>query len=259
MKKIMLPLFACLFFLFITACAKPVPKDMVLIPGGTFTMGSSESDSDFLDWEGPRHEVTLNAFYMGKYTVTQKEYETIMGNNPSQSQVPAMPVESISWYNALEYCNARSKRERLKPVYAINGDSVLWETGANGYRLPTEAEWEYACRAGTNTRYNTGDTISPAQARFHAETPVEAGSFPPNAWGLYDMHGNVYEWCWDRYGDYSAEPEINPLGPEFGSRRIIRGGSAASDARHLRSSERGRVEPGVRNINLGFRVIRNVK
>jgi formylglycine-generating enzyme required for sulfatase activity len=241
------------------SCAQPEPEGMVLIPGGTFTMGSPETDPDYVDWEGPRHQVTVNPVYMGKYPVTQKAYEAVMGNNPSHTQGENIPVETVSWYNALEYCNALSKKERLKPAYTITGARVRWNTGANGYRLPTEAEWEYACRAGTDTRYNTGDTISPAQAWFNGASPVEAGSFAPNAWGLYDMHGNVYEWCWDWYGDYSAERQNNPRGPENGTTRVIRGGGGGSDAQHLRSAERGRVEPGTRNVNLGFRVVRNAK
>ena len=259
MRNILAPFFAGIVFLLITACAKPVPENMTLIPGGTFSMGSAESDPDYVAWEGPRHEVRLAPFYMGKYTITQREYESVMGNNPSHVQGGNWPVETVSWYGAVEYCNALSKRDRLKPAYTISGDSVAWNPRAKGYRLPTEAEWEYACRAGTSTYYNTGDTITAAQARFNAGTPVETGSFPPNAWGLFDMHGNVYEWCWDWYGDYSAESQTNPRGPETGALRIIRGGSAASDAQHLRSAERGRVEPGVRNVNLGFRIVRNAK
>ena len=243
----------------VMACVNPVPKGMAAVPGGTFIMGSPETDPGYVSWEGPQHSVTLDPFYIGIYTVTQQEYQAVMGNNPSHTQTENYPVETVSWYAALEYCNALSKKHRLKSAYVIGGDEVTWNVTANGYRLPTEAEWEYACRAGTTAGYNTGDTITFADARFQAGEPAAVGIFAPNAWGLYDMHGNVYEWCWDWYGDYSGEPQTNPRGPESGARRVIRGGSAASDAEHLRSAERGRVEPSVRNVNLGFRVARNAK
>ncbi|MDR2478206.1 MAG: formylglycine-generating enzyme family protein [Treponema sp.] len=259
MKRNFIFLFAGIVVCFVTACVNAVPKGMAAIPGGTFIMGSPETDPDYVSWEGPQHSVTLDPFYMGIYTVTQQEYEAVIGNNPSHLQTGNYPVETVSWYAALEYCNALSKKHWLKPAYVIGGDEVAWNPKANGYRLPTEAEWEYACRAGTATYYNTGDTIALTDARFYAGAPVAVGSFAPNVWGLYDMHGNVYEWCWDWYGDYPAEPAANPRGPESGTRRIIRGGSAASDAQHLRSAERGRVEPSVRNANLGFRIVRNVR
>jgi len=247
--------FASLF----CACPRPVPKTMTLIKGGTFTMGSPVTDPDFIDWEGPQHEVTLNPFYLGKYTVTQEEYLEITGSNPGYPAEEGFPVNTVNWFEAVEFCNAMSRRDRLKPAYTVNDTEVVWNEGNNGYRLPTEAEWEYACRAGTTTRYSTGDQITGEQARFRSDSQAPSGSFPPNPWGLYDMHGNLYEWCWDWYGLYSAEPQQNPRGPESGTQRIIRGGSAASMERHLRSAVRSRVEPNIRNVNLGFRIARNIK
>ena len=220
-------------------------------------MGSPAAEPGMLESESPQHEVTLNSFYIGKYTVTQKEYEALMGKNANHSQAENLPVIMVSWYNAVEYCNEMSKRDKLSPAYRINNNDVVWNQKANGYRLPTEAEWEYACRAGTSSRYSTGDNINAAQARFASREPVEAGSYPPNPWGIYDMHGNVFEWCWDRFGLYNDEPLQNPPGAENGDLRIIRGGSATSMARHLRSAMRSYVEPDTMNANLGFRVVRN--
>jgi formylglycine-generating enzyme required for sulfatase activity len=209
---------------------------------------------------------------MGKYEVTQAQYQAVMGLNPSyfsgSSRQPASgevqerrPVEQVSWYDAIVFCNKLSIREGLPPVYSINGitdpailetaNSEAWDTveadwNAVGYRLPTEAEWEYACRAGTETVYNTGDAISANTGWYTSNSDSkthEVGKKPPNAWGLYDMHGNVYEWCWDRYGEnyYTATGAgTDPRGPSTGSYRVKRGGSWNTGTNiYLRSAYRG--------------------
>jgi formylglycine-generating enzyme required for sulfatase activity len=245
-----------------------VPDGFVRIEGGTFTMGSPSTEVDRQDNEA-QHQVTVNGFYMGKYEVTQAEYEAVMGTNPSSFKGAKLPVERVSWFDAVEYCNKRSVKEGLSPAYPRNGDSVTWNKNATGYRLPTEAEWEYACRAGTTTPFSTGSNITTAQSNYEGNYPynnnakgtyrektTEAGSFAANKWGLYDMHGNVWEWCWDRSGDYSSGAQSNPDGAVSGFYRVVRGGSWRGGGQGLRSAFRGNDTPSHRFIDLGFRLVR---
>jgi len=254
--------------------------DMVPIPAGTFMMGqTSITDAT------PEHSVTLSGFYMGKYQVTQEQYQAVMGSNPSSFNSSPQagetqgkrPVERVSWYDALVFCNKLSTMEGLTPAYSISGSTdpavwgsvpastnATWNTvvivaGSNGYRLPTEAEWEYACRAGTTTAYNTGETISDNTGWYDGNSgnkTHEVGLKPANAWGLYDMHGNVYEWCWDWYGTYASGAQTNPTGASSGSNRVIRGGSWVVIGRYLRSAIRIIGDPSVRVYDLGFRLVR---
>jgi formylglycine-generating enzyme required for sulfatase activity len=239
---------------------------MVRIKGGTFTMGNPENESES-DEEETQHQVTVSSFYMGKYPVTQKEYEAIMGINRSYFKGENNPVENVTWHCAIEYCNERSIKEGLTPVYIIENKilpsyenhprwRVTWERSANGYRLPTEAEWEYACRAGTATAYNTGSSIDTSQANFNdnIKSTTEVGSYAPNAWGLYDMHGNVCEWCWDSFDAYSNEEQVNPTGPSSGYSRVGRGGGWSSSIEDLRSAARYRFSPSGRGRSLGSRL-----
>ncbi|MDR0555072.1 MAG: formylglycine-generating enzyme family protein [Treponema sp.] len=250
--------------------------EMVSIPGGTFQMGSPANEAD-RDSDEIQHSVTVSSFNMGKYEVTQEQYQAVMGNNPSKfSDSPAdgevqgkRPVEQVSWYDAIVFCNKLSIEEGLTPAYAVNGSTdpsgwgseftPTWNKDANGYRLPTEAEWEYACRAGTTTAYNTGDTISDSTGWYSSNSRSkthEVGKKPTNAWGLYDMHGNVWEWCWDWYGDYSSGSQTNPQGPSSGSYRVIRGGSWDGGGGYLRSADRSNDRPSSRDYGLGFRLVR---
>jgi formylglycine-generating enzyme required for sulfatase activity len=265
---------------------------MVLIKQGTFTMGSPVNEPDRFNQE-IQHQVTLTKdFYMGKYPVTQAQYEALTGNNPSQYKTPVAPetstanrpVENVTWYDALEFCNKLSEKEGLTPAYTITnrnpssggypiyGANVTWNQNANGYRLPTEAQWEYACRAGTTTPFNTGDNITTDQANYNGNYPYNnnpkgiylarttgVGIFAPNAWGLYDMHGNVEEWCWNwSGGPYNSNPQTDPTGPDSGNSKITRGGSWKDACIHLRSAFVLGVPPyqtpaeGLR----GFRVVR---
>jgi formylglycine-generating enzyme required for sulfatase activity len=260
-----------------------IPADFVRIEGGTFTMGSSSTEVNRLDNE-VQHQVTVNSFSMGKYEVTQAEYEAVMGSNPSFFKGGRLPVEQVSWYDAIEYCNKRSENERLSPAYTINkvrvdpnntndNDNVKWQVtwnkNASGYRLPTEAEWEYSCRAGMTGPFNTGSNITTAQANYDGNYPynnnakgtyrektTDVGSFAANRWGLHDMHGNVYEWCWDWYGTYPVSAQSNPDGAVSGVYRVIRGGSWGDYAQYLRSADRGYGAPSDRSRNLGFRLVR---
>lgn len=243
-------------------------------------MGSPETELQRGDDE-TQHNVTLDSFYIARYEVTQKEYEEIMGENPSNFKGENLPVESVTWYDAIEYCNKLSEKEGLTLVYTINGENVSWDRSANGYRLPTEAEWEYAARAGTTTPFNTEDSIGAEEANFYGHYPygieenyfsqenletkpgeyrqetVEVGSFSPNKWGLYDIHGNVREWCFDYYGKYDLENTNNPSGPNEGTLRVNRGGGWNDYAKHMRSSYRGSQTPDQAMSNTGFRIVRN--
>jgi formylglycine-generating enzyme required for sulfatase activity len=256
---------------------------MVRINRGTFTMGSPSNEPQRSSDE-TQHKVTINSFYMGKFEVTQKEYQEVMGTNPSKFKGDNLPVEQISWYDAIEYCNRRSQREGLSPAYTIdksrsdpNNKSesdtfrwvVSWNRNANGYRLPTEAEWEYACRAGTTTPFNTGNNITTSNANYDGNYPYNnnakgeyrgktspAGSFAPNPWGLYDMHGNVFELCWDWYGNYTSGAQTDPVGTSSGSGRVIRGGSWDDGGRDISSASRYYFGPDDRSDCVGFRLIR---
>jgi len=248
---------------------QPAPNNMVRINGGTFLMGSPTSEVGRYDDEA-QHHVTVSSFYMGKYEVTQKEFQEVMGTNPSGIKGDNLPVENVSWYDAVKYCNRLSQKEDLTPAYTINGENVTWNQNANGYRLPTEAEWEYACRAGTTTPFSTGNNITTSQANYDGTYPYNnnakgtylgktttVGSFSPNPWGLYDMHGNVSEWCWDWLGGYSTGTQTDPKGASSGSVRVIRGGSWDASAQDLRSAFRFIYNPSERSSSFGFRIARN--
>jgi len=248
----------------------PVPDGFVCIDGGTFTMGSPD-DEPGRESNEVQHQVTISPFYMGKYQVTQAEYRAVMRKNPSKFKGDNLPVEYVSWYGAIEYCNKQSQKEGLTPAYTRNGKKVTWNRNANGYRLPTEAEWEYACRAGTCTPFSTGNNITTSQSNYNGNWPYNnnvkgefrqrttpVGSFNPNAWGLYDTHGNVCEWCWDWYGDYSSAAQTDPLGAPSGPIRVFRGGSWNSLALDVRSAHRSGITPGDLDGILGFRLARSL-
>lgn len=282
MKKSIFTALVLVLALHTTVTAQTTPNNMVLIKGGTFTMGSSANDPR-RESEEIQHQVTVNSFYMGKYEVTQKEYEEIMEENPSYFIGDNLPVESVTWYHAIIYCILRSQNEGLTPAYTIDKKidpnnkndkdtikyTVTWNKNANGYRLPTEAEWEYACRAGTTTPFNTGNNITIAQANYNGsdsfiknangdarEKTTPVGIFAPNPWGLYDVHGNVYEWCWDWYGDYSSGSQTAPVGAVSGTDRVIRGGCWAGPRGDLRSSSRFYSPPDSESRIIGFRLVR---
>lgn len=255
-------------------------NDLILINGGTYLMGSPETEMQ-RETDEVQHEVTVSDFYIGRYEVTQKEYEEVMGENPSNFEGENLPVENVTWYEAIEYCNKLSEKEGLTPVYTIDGENVSWDRSANGYRLPTEAEWEYAARAGTTSTFNTENSISDEEANYYGhypygieenyftqenletepgqyrQTTVEVDSFSPNKWGLYNIHGNVAEWCFDYYGAYDLENTDNPSGPTTGTLRVNRGGGWNDYAKHLRCAYRASTTPDQKMSNIGFRVVRN--
>lgn len=255
-------------------------NDLILINGGTYLMGSPETEMQ-RETDEVQHEVTVSDFYIGRYEVTQKEYEEVMGENPSNFEGENLPVENVTWYEAIEYCNKLSEKEGLTPVYTIDGENISWDRSANGYRLPTEAEWEYAARAGTTSPFNTENSISDEEANYYGhypygieenyftqenletepgqyrQTTVEVDSFSPNKWCLYNIHGNVAEWCFDYYGAYDLENTDNPSGPTTGTLRVNRGGGWNDYAKHLRCAYRASTTPDQKMSNIGFRVVRN--
>ncbi|MBR9976778.1 MAG: formylglycine-generating enzyme family protein [Bacteroidetes bacterium] len=242
---------------------------MALIPAGGFRMGDITSKGYFD--EKPVHDVSITRpFLMARTEVTQEQYEAVIGGNPSQFKDADLPVERVTWYEAVEFCNELSRQEGLDPCYSGSGSSIVCDFTANGYRLPTEAEWEYACRAGTETDFYTGNMTSPTgvdpaldRAGWYYENSGSSthpvGEKEHNAFGLYDMHGNVMEWCWDWYGNdyYASSPAEDPRGPTTGNYRVVRGGSWYDDARSCRSAYRIHRNPGHRVYGLlGFRVVR---
>ena len=245
---------------FLEHLAQGVILEMVEIPRGTFTMGSPEEEEGSRDVERPQHEVTVSPFYIGKFTITQAQWRVVAGwpkvnmdlnADPSGFKGDDRPVERVSWEDAAEFCARLSRK-----------------TGKE-YRLPTEAEWEYACRAGTRTPFAFGETITPefvnyngnypygkaANGKYREET-IPVGSLGvANGWGLYDMHGNVWAWCQDWAGPYQPEPVTDPAGPLEGEYRRLRGGSWYVNAFLCRSAYRVDLVPGFRDSYFGFRVV----
>ena len=225
---------------------------MVFIPGGDFVMGDERGEVDEIP-----HEVSLSSFYMDKYLVTQADYEKVIGNNPSRWPGRKNPVEQMRWSDAVRYCNGRSRLEGLQPCYDL--ENWTCDFAANGYRLPTEAEWEYACRAGTKTRYFFGDDRTKLRnfAWFKGNSgqrPRPVGRKLPNPFGLFDMLGNVWQWCNDFYQvDYYQEsPRRDPRGPVSGDNKVVRGGSWAAEADQCRSSFRYYENPSYTDVCFGY-------
>lgn len=263
----------------------PIVFEMTSIPGGTFQMGDLSSTDQFN--AKPVHTVTLSPFSMAKYEITYAKWMEVKDwggshgysfNRPGEmggedgggTQDENHPVTDIEWYDAVLWCNALSEKEGRTPCYydspsqstvyrsgRINIDSqyVKWE--ADGYRLPTEAEWEYACRAGTITEYSFGNSIDSSDANYNGNEKgtTSVGSYSPNPWELYDMHGNVWEWCWDWYHSYSDSSESNPRGSSTGSTRVIRGGDWHSYAKNMRAASRNNSRPDFTDYWGGFRPV----
>jgi len=277
--------------------AQNLPKiEMVRIEGGTFQTGGNNSEY-YEDDEKPVYQVTVSSFYIGRYEVTQKEYYEVMGMNPSYHKgdnlpervswydviVDNLPVERVSWYDAIAFCNKLSISEGLTPAYGIAGktnpaewgtvpenrddtwDAVTIADGATGYRLPTEAQWEYAAKGGNGSPGNyiysgsdNADDVAWYADNSGAKTH-KAGWKAPNGLGLYDMSGNVREWCWDRYGAYTGEARTDPNGASSGVYRVLRGGSWYDSADDVRSASRSDYNPSYRWFHNGFRLARPAK
>jgi formylglycine-generating enzyme required for sulfatase activity len=236
--------------------------EMIAIGGGWFEMGSDKGGDD----ESPVHKVWISPFLMDRYEVVQGQFRKFQMPDPSHFKNPKKPLDQINWTDATMYCNERSLAEDLEPCY----DEETWDCNfaAGGYRLPTEAEWEYACRAGTDSQYSFGDTILKIQdhawfADNSSKTTQPAGQKQPNPWRLYDMHGNVSEWCNDFYSEdyYKQSPDRDPKGPPVGKERVLRGGAWNSSADSCRSAYRA-SDPSINDTCLasdaiGFRCVRN--
>jgi formylglycine-generating enzyme required for sulfatase activity len=234
---------------------------MVAIPAGAFVMGSIKGSDD----EAPPHKVTLDAFLMDRCEVSQAEYEKHVIGNPSRFKSPNNPVERVRWAEAALYCNARSSAEGFEPCY--DETSFACNFSANGYRLPTEAEWEYAARAGA-TEPESQDRQRLGEGAWFKDNATDrthpVGTKRPNAWGLCDMYGNVAEWCQDVYNErfYEQSTEFNPCNPAGGAQRTLRGGSWSSTADRCRGSSRAGEGPGsfadacFARPDIGFRCVR---
>jgi formylglycine-generating enzyme required for sulfatase activity len=249
---------------FTTVAAPPIPSGFVYVPAGAFTCGSPPSERGREDDE-VLHEVTLTRnFFLAEFEVTQTLWQEIMGTNPSDTTCASCPVANVSHDEALAFCNRLSSRDGLQPCY----NQSVWNPAADGYRLPTEGEWEYACRAGTTTAFCSGaissldcDLSVPLELVGHycydGDDVHSVGGRLANGWGLYDMHGNVWELCWDWYDAYAAGPLTDPAGPTHGRQRVIRGGGWNSTAQLCRSASRSGVLPTWRAPSIGLRLARN--
>ena len=232
-----------------------VSLNMIWINPGTFMMGSPENELGRGDNE-TRHQVTLTqGYWLGKYEVTQAQYEAVMGTNPSYFKGADLPVEQVTWNDATNFCAKLTEAEKAAGRLPVGYE----------YTLPTEAQWEYVCRAGTTTALNNGKNLSSAEECPEMDevgwyvgngnnTTYPVGQKQSNAWGLYDMHGNVFEWCLDWHGDYPTSAVTDPTGPEMGSKRIVRGGSWYYSAKNCRSAKRNFGAPDLSGNNVGFRV-----
>jgi formylglycine-generating enzyme required for sulfatase activity len=276
---------AAVWYFFFSESAEPLPRPadayvvnaiglkLVLIPAGEFRMGSSTSEA-FRNEDELLHDVTIaRPFYLGIYEVTQAQYQKVVGTNPSwfvagrentrlrTKDTSHHPVDSVTWNEAAAFCAKLSDLPEEKKA-------------ARFYRLPTEAEWEYACRAGTTTVFHYGDNLDSEKANFNGLSPYgqdrrgpflrttcKVAEYKPNALGLYDMHGNVQEWCADWYAaDYYAKsPKENPQGPDSGSERVVRGGSWVTSANLSRSAARNKLAPEEATYVVGFRVVMEAK
>ncbi len=230
---------------------------MIQVNGGTFIR---EFKGSFFK-RNVQNTVSVSSFLIGKHPVTQREWQDVMGSNPSFFKGDELPVESVTWYDAIEYCNKRSIKEGLKPCYSRVKKNIICDWSANGYRLPTEAEWEFAARGGNQSNgysysgSNDLDSVAWYQSNSNGITH-RVGTKSPNELGIYDMSGNVWEWCWDWCDNYASASQNDPKGATSGISRVLRGGSWNCNDYNCRVAFRSNDDPGFRNLNNGLRVLR---
>ena len=234
---------------------------MVLVEGGSFTMGDTWGDGE--GDEIPTHLVTLSSFYISRCEITQAQYRDVMDSNPSYFSGDNLPVEQVEWHDAVAFCNALSQREGLTPSYMIDSINTTCDFSANGYRLPTESEWEYAARGGNQSegyKYSGSNMVEEvAWCYTNSDSQTHyIGTKLANELGIYDMTGNVWEWCWDWKSTYSSKAQVNPTGPDSGRYRIFRGGGWAPppDVLYQRVANRGAFAPVEEYKHRGFRIAR---
>lgn len=239
--------------------------EMVELPGGEFRMGSGRFNRQADSFEKPAHQVALSPFAIARFPVTRELYRSVLEDSPPEweglEDNGRLPANHVSWFDAVRFCNALSESRGLEPCYRIEGNEVAWNRRASGYRLPTEAEWEYSARAETRTPWSTGR--DPAELGRYAWYGRNAGGRvhrvgerEPNAWGIHDLLGNVWEWCWDRFGPYSPGLVTDPPGAPEGAWRVLRGGAFWYGPEDLRSAYRVWVKPEVSDDGVGFRLAR---
>ena len=244
---------------------EPLTHRLCKVPKGSFMMGSPTTEAG-RGTDEVQHMVTLTTdFWMADSEVTQRQYRSLIGTSPSSFKGDDLPVEHVSWFDAVAYCNSLSVKEKLTPCYQINGTTVEWVDGlkCTGYRLPTEAEWEYAANPATPPRtiYAGADTAD--GVAWHsgnaANTTQAVKGKTANGRGLYDLSGNLLEWVWDWYqGSYEALPRTDPIGPLTGTSRVFRGGAWLFAASYARVAQRNSFSPLLRNDNVGFRIVRSI-
>jgi formylglycine-generating enzyme required for sulfatase activity len=235
---------------------------MCAVPPGVLTMGHQAGTEKMAPDQS--HTVTLSSgFLLGATPITRRTWSLVWGDQGGENDGD-IPVENISWYGAIGFCNALSTHCGLTPCYRIGEEGIEWDRSALGFRLPTEAEWEYACRAGTYTKYYLGDEEADLERSAWYARNCEHGPMPvklkeSNGFGVFDMLGNVWEWCWDWYAPYVAFSEVDPTGPNTGSERVLRGGSWRREAYHCTCSWRYDSDPRTGGHSLGFRVARSLE
>ncbi len=254
--------------------SSPLDIEMVRIEAGRFEIGTNENDPYFIPMERGHAVVIEKPFWLGKTEVTQAQWNAVMGKNPSHFKEcgPNCPVENVTWFEIVDFANRLSEKSGLSKCYEGKGELTRVVPDCEGYRLPTEQEWEYAARAGTKGRFYTGDCLSAEQANFNAtfsvpgcekgvyrEKTVEVGRFPPNPWKLFDIIGNVQEWTWSRYLPYPKPGEKVDDTPIFNVHRTVRGGGWKNGMSACRVAKREGFSPVYRDPNIGLRLARFAK
>jgi formylglycine-generating enzyme required for sulfatase activity len=258
-------LLLCILSAVLAASLEPAlsPK-MIRINGGSFFMGSNEGAFGANERV---HEVTVTSFFMSETEVTQELYSAVMNQNPSYFKGQDIPVDSVTWFDAVNFCNALSEASGLVPAYKVEGENVVWNRESRGFRLPTESEWEYAARGGKSggeilekAGYAGGDVVGDigwySGNSSRRSQPVK--SKRPNQLGLYDMSGNVWEWCWDWLGDYPTDSVYDPVGMSSGRNRVFRGGAWINPVNLLRVTFRIGNPPNSKASSVGFRLARSI-